>query len=389
MREAKLQGRLLEALAEVESGEAGFGAGVAVAKDGVPLAEAWFGEAAPGRPWRTDTPILTWSVSKGVAAMVVARLAQDGAIDLDAPIRSYWPDFGGPTCVTSLADVMTHRASLPWLPNGPGLPNFREAYSWTGEGAKTALARMQPVSDFEGKVAYHALTYGWLIDECLRRATGHGVDAQLQRLFARPHGLAMWFGTTDSDLRKRLAEPGVPAHGLEKCAAVDAAFKEPGNRLRRALCVPTGLSFLDVLRLTKTADFLAAETPAISLITNASSLARAYSLFATGDPSFITPEGRDAALRARAHTDDDRVTGGARTMALGFMLNSTPLNLMSPRPKSFGHPGMGGSLAWGDPETGLGFAYLTNAAIPDTVIDPRAKALSRIASELAGSSLAQ
>lgn len=382
MPESALSDRLAAVLAEVEPGEPGFGAGVAVAKDGALLAEAWLGEAAPGRPWRADTPIVTWSVSKGVAAMVVARLAQHGDIDPDAPIRSYWPGFGAPGQTTTLADVMTHRAGLPWLPDAPGLPRFDDAASWDDATAAEALARTPPEPGLAGRVAYHALTYGWLVGECVRRATGLGLDAQTQRVLARPHGLALGFGTRSARIRDRLARPGVPRMGSENCAAVDAAFAEPGNPLRRALCVPAGLGFADVLRLTEAADFLAAETPAISLISDAASLARAYSLFAAGAPAFISPAGRDAMLRERASTDDDDITGGARIMALGVVLNSPPSIELSAGARSFGHPGMGGSLAWGDPDTGLGFAYLTNAAIPDTVTDPRAVALSRVARAL-------
>jgi CubicO group peptidase (beta-lactamase class C family) len=379
MPENALSERLAEVLAEVEPGEPGFGAGVAVAKDGALLAEAWLGEAAPGRPWRADTPIVTWSVSKGLAAMVVARLAQDGDIDPAAPIHSYWDGFGAAGQTTTLADVMTHRAGLPLLPAAPGLPRFDDAASWDDATAAEALARTPPEPGLVDRVAYHALTYGWLVGECVRRATGLGLDAQTQRVLAEPHGLALGFGTRSARIRDRLARPGVPRQGREKCASVDAAFADPDNLLRQALCVPAGLGFADVLRLTEAADFLAAETPAISLISDAASLARAYSIFAAGAPSLISPAGRDAMLRERARTDDDDVTGGARIMALGVALNSPPSIELSPGPRSFGHPGMGGSLAWGDPDSGLGFAYLTNAAIPDTVTDPRAVALSRVA----------
>lgn len=379
MTESTLSDRLARVLAEVEPNEPGFGASVAVAKDGVLLAEAWRGEAALGRPWLPDTPIVTWSVSKGIAAMIVARLAQDALIDPDAPIRSYWPEFGAPNGTTTLGDVMTHRAGMPWLPEASGLPCFSDAATWSGKAAVDALARMPPVPDLVGHVAYHALSYGWLVGECIFRATGLSLDQQTQRLLAGPNALELGFGTQSAEVRGRLAKPGVPGCGKENCKAVDAAFADPGNLLRRALCVPIGVSFSDVLRMTENADFLASETPAISLIADAPSLARAYSLFAAGNPSFITPNGRDAALRLRASTDEDAVTGGTRNMALGFIRNSPPSIVLSPGPHGFGHPGMGGSLAWGDPESGLGFAYLSNAAIPDTVTDPRAMALSRVA----------
>lgn len=376
-------------LKAVEPGEPGFGAGVAAARNGVIIGSAWIGEAAPGREWLEDTPIVTWSVSKGVAAMVVARLMQDGQIDADAPIRTYWPAFQRKTGSNmTLADVMTHCAGLPWIPEEAGLPTFSDSNSWGDcERIEAALAYQPLIDGVAGRVAYHALTYGWLVGACVRRATGLGLDAHLQRLFARPHNLGMGFGTKNRDVRARLAHAGVPMIGQEQAEAVNDAFRQTDNHLRRGLSVPVGMTFQDVLGVTGAEDFLEAETPAISLVSDAGSLARAYSLFAGGERvgsgSIISNAGRDAAISHRVGTDDDGVTGGARNMALGFVLNSPPSISLAPGSNAFGHPGMGGSLAWGDPDTGLGFAYLTNAAIPDTETDPRAVELSELAWSLA------
>jgi len=193
-------------------------------------------------------------------------------------------------------------------------------------------------------------------------------------------GIDMSFGTRSSAVKRALAKPGVPHIGLEKAAAVDEAFADAENPLRKSLCVPTGMTFSEVLRATEDDAFLAAETPAMSLISDANSLARVYSLFATAErvdgEILIDNAGRDEAIRGRAETDEDAITGGARKMAVGFVLNSPPSISLAPGDRVFGHPGMGGSLAWGDPETGLGFAYLTNASIPDTVTDARAVELS-------------
>lgn len=376
--------RLETALAAVETDEPGFGSAVAVARNGALVGAAWVGEAAPGRAWTKTTPVVTWSVSKGVAAMVVARLIQEGALDPDVPIRSYWPEFAGVSGArTTLADVMTHRAGLPWLPDRAGLPSFADPRSWSAVDAiDHALAELEPVPGLAGTVAYHALTYGWLVDASVRRATGAGLNAHLQRMSASPHGLLMSFGTRCADIRSRLAKPGVPKVAREQAAAADEAFADAENALRRSLSIPRGMTFADVLSTTQEQEFLAAETPAISLVSDAGSLARAYSLFAAGGTvgadALIGTAHRDRALAFRAGTDDDWVTGGARNLALGFVLNSPPSISLAPAVHAFGHPGLGGSLAWGEPESGLGFAYLTNAAIPDTQTDARARALSRV-----------
>ena len=382
-----LGAHLEEQLSRVETTELGFGGAVAVAQGGQLLGIAWTGEAAPGRPWTKTTPTVTWSVSKGVVAMVVAFLAQSGEIDPEAPIRDTWPEFGvGAARSLTLSDVMTHRAGLPWLPEADDLPSFAATEAWSRSGAiADALAEMALVEELRGQIAYHALTYGWLVGACVRRATGANLNAHLRRMLSGRDGIRMSFGTTDETILSQLTTPGVPQSGQEQAQAVDAALSDPENRLRRSLCVPVGMSFSDVLRRTEDPGFLAADTPAISLIADAGSLARTYSLFAAAGPkSFIATKARDRAIIPRADTSDDGVTGGARRMAIGFVLGSSPSIDLGPRPKAFGHPGMGGSLAWGDPETGLGFAYLTNAAVPDTVTDPRALALSHVASAMDG-----
>lgn len=380
-----LGAHLEEQLIKVETSERGFGGAVAVAQAGELLGVAWKGEAAPGRLWTETTPTVTWSVSKGVVAMVVAFLAQAGEIDPDAPIRDTWPEFGaGSARSMTLSDIMTHRAGLPWLPEADGLPSFAAAADWSRSASiADALAEMTPLEDLQGKVAYHALTYGWLVSACVTRATGADLNAHLRRMLSGRDGIRMSFGTTDETLLSQLTTAGVPDSGQMQARAVDAALSDPENRLRRSLCVPVGMSFADVLRLTKEPEFLAADTPAISLIADAGSLARAYSLFAAvGSGSLTGTKARDRAVKPRADTLDDGVTGGARRMALGFVLRSSPSIDLGPRPKAFGHPGMGGSLAWGDPDTGLGFSYLTNAAVPDTVTDARAVALSHLASAM-------
>ncbi len=377
-----LGARLEALLNKVEPQEAGYGAGVSVFREGSLLGQAWIGEAAPGRAWSKTTPVLTWSVSKGIVSILVALLARDGPIDPDCPISTYWPEFGsGSKNGLSLMDVMTHQAGLAWLPKAEAMPSFGSTTGWVQtETIEDALATMASIPDQTGQVGYHALTFGWLIEGCLRRATGKGLNAHLQHMIGVVDGIDMSFGTRSSAVKKALAKPGVPHIGLEKAAAVDEAFADAENPLRKSLCVPTGMTFSEVLRATEDDAFLAAETPAMSLISDANSLARVYSLFATAErvdgEILIDNAGRDEAIRGRAETDEDAITGGARKMAVGFVLNSPPSISLAPGDRVFGHPGMGGSLAWGDPETGLGFAYLTNASIPDTVTDARAVELS-------------
>lgn len=377
-----LGARLERLLEETEPSEPGFGAGVSVFQDGALCGEAWIGEAAKGREWKRTTPVLTWSVSKGIVSMIVARLTQEGLIEPDLPIATYWPAVGyASTGAITLKDIMTHRAGLAWLPDTEFTPSFADPSSWAEkERIEDVLAALEPIDGLVGKIGYHALTFGWLVESCVRRATGKGLSTHLQQILKEVEGVNMSFGTQCAEVLEELAVQGIPHVAQEKAADVDKAFADRENPLRKSLFVPEGMTFSDVLQVTNKATFLAAETPAMSLISDAGSLAKSYSLFAAAERidqgALINASGLNNVLQSLVETKEDAVTGGARNMALGFVLNSMPSIHLSPGGRSFGHPGMGGSLAWGDPDSGIGFAYVTNASIPDTVTDKRASGLS-------------
>ena len=118
------------------------GAAFAAYHRGHKVVDLWGGVAdtTTGRPWVEDTMVLTYSTTKGATAMCANRLAEQGLLDVDAPVVRYWPEFaqGGKDAVT-VADLLAHRAGLAWI---DGTMSFEEALAW--DPVVEALARQIP-----------------------------------------------------------------------------------------------------------------------------------------------------------------------------------------------------------------------------------------------------
>lgn len=351
------------------------GAACSVYVHGRKVVDLWGGLADQkhGRPWEEDTLVLVYSTTKGVTAICVHRLAQDGRLDLDGPVASYWPEFAaeGKGRIT-VRDLLSHRAGLPAL----DAPLSREdACAWTP--AVEALARQAPFWEPGTRHGYHAVTYGWLVGEVVRRAIGRSVGRYLAEEIAPRLGLEFWIGLPESEEGRvaRLRPPGPMRIDREALAAMPPeqlerlrAMADPGSLMQRALN-PTDPPFS-----YNRPELHRAELPAANGIGTARSLARLYAATIGPVDGFRLLE--DATVSAAT---EERSAGPDAVLALdtrfgsGFFLPSPFSPLMGPR--SFGHSGAGGSLAFADPDAGVGFAYVMNQMQQGLSADPRPAAL--------------
>jgi CubicO group peptidase (beta-lactamase class C family) len=151
-----------------EHGE--LGAACSVYAGGECVVDLWGGVAdrATGAPWTRDTVALVMSTTKGATAIVANRLAARGEVDLDAPVAEYWPEFGvNGKEQTKVRWLLTHQAGLPYVERELTLA---DACAW--DPVVEALASQAPLWEPGTRHAYHAFTYGFLIGEVVRRATG-------------------------------------------------------------------------------------------------------------------------------------------------------------------------------------------------------------------------
>ena len=351
------------------------GAAVAVYRDGQKVVDLWGGtrDVDGTAPWERGTAQVVRSATKGVAAAVLLLLHQRGQLDLDAPVGHYWPEFKARGKERVLVrHVLNHRAGLPVL-DRPLTP--QEALDpLRGPAAVAAQApAWEPGTDH----GYHALTYGWLLDELVRRVTGQGTGQWLASQVTGPLGLELWLGLPESETgrvgRVGRVEGAEPTGGLRARPkrSVTEAYEDPASLTRRAFAAIS--PFPD----QNDPAYRAAALPASNGIATADGLARFYASLigeVDGNRTLFTPETLEAARGERSAGADRVLVVGTR-FGLGYMLHGSASPLLTPG--SFGHPGRGGALGFADPETGIAFGYVTNGFRKTVTADPRAQGLVR------------
>ncbi|MFJ8622298.1 serine hydrolase domain-containing protein [Kitasatospora sp. NPDC093550] len=349
------QRRVEAVLAELTASGAETGVQVAARLDGELVVDAWAGTADPadGRPMGPDTLVPAWSTGKGVAAALVAVLVDRGVLAYEAPVARYWPEFGaaGKEGVT-LGHVLTHTAGLPHLPadtTPERLLDLPAMADW--------LAGQRPRWEPGSAIGYHAWTYGLLLAEILRRATGRTCDRLLRDELAGPLGIAddLLFHTPEH-LLPRLAtcQDGGWAARLRRMPAGSPFFD----------CVPRGV--LPVAELAARADVRRTPLPANGTMT-ARAAARLYAALARGGELDGVRLLSAATLRAATTgcaSGTDRSLGIPWTMGRGFVVGDSSSPPVRP-PGGFGHSGSGGSTAFADPATRFSFALVkTRMTLP-------------------------
>ncbi|MFC8867570.1 serine hydrolase domain-containing protein [Streptomyces sp. NPDC057148] len=359
------------------------GAAVAVYRDGRKVVDLWGGtrDVDGTEPWRRGTAQVVRSATKGVAAAVPLLLHQRGQLDLDAPVAEYWPEFKAYGKERVLVrHVLNHRAGLPVL-DRPLTP----AEALDPLRGPEAVAAQAPVWEPGTDHGYHALTYGWLLDELVRRvAGGRGAGEWLADEVAGPLGLDLWIGLPAAEEaagragRAGRLDEAAPSGGggprLRPKRAVTEAYADPDSLTRRAFAAVT--PFPD----QNDPAYRAAALPATNGIATADALARFYAAL-IGEVDGVTRRTRlfDPATtelaRAEESSGQDRVLVVSTRFGLGYMLHGSASPFLSPG--SFGHPGRGGALGFADPEAGVAFGYVTNGFRKTVTADPRAQALVR------------
>ncbi|MFI0895627.1 serine hydrolase domain-containing protein [Streptomyces sp. NPDC020983] len=342
------------------------GAALCVYVDGEPVVDLWGGLADPAadRAWERDTLQLVYSATKGAVATAAHMLAERGALDLDAPVADYWPEFAangkGRIPVRWL---LSHRAGLVTLDEP--LP-LADALAWTPMAE--ALAAQKPQWTPGTAHGYHGRTFGWLVGEVVRRVSGRTPGRFFAEEIAAPlGGLDFFIGLPPAE-RARVSvmsypEPQVDLASLppESLPAeirdAVALWKDPQSLANRAYAVtdPAAVDF-------GSPEVQAAEIPSSNGIGTARALARMYAALIgeVDGVRLLSPE-TVAAATVEQSAGPDLVMGLPSRFGSGFMLPT----LLSPLtgPAAFGHAGRGGSLAFADPGRRLAFGYVMNTIV--------------------------
>jgi CubicO group peptidase (beta-lactamase class C family) len=350
------------------------GASVAVTLEGRTVVDLWAGhaDAARKRPWNADTLVNLFSTTKGMAALCAHRLADQGKLDLDAPVARYWPEFAqadkGAIPVRWLLD---HSAGLVAV-DKPLAP--AALFEWGTMCA--ALAEQAPWWEPGTAHGYHAMTFGWLVGELVRRVGGRSVGAYFRDEIAGPLGAEFFIGTpAEQDVRIAELIPGA----LPK---LDGSGDDVMTKLLASMKPYVLKAFLNPPTAPDTFNGRAwrgAEIPAANGHGNARGIARVYSALANGGAidgvRVLSPEQIDRARQEQRSGPDLVIPLLSTKHSLGYQLG-TDAEPIGPNPGAFGHAGAGGSLGFADPASRVAFGYAMNRMEAGLfLIGPRATAL--------------
>ena len=323
--------------AMLEKRSATGGIAVVAYHHGEKVVDVWGGSRdALGTPWESDTMAMSFSTTKGVVATVLHRLVDRGLVSYNEPVSTYWPEFAaaGKEGIT-VRHLLAHRAGLH--PIRPLVGSASELFDWDDVTGKLAAA--SPVWEPGTRPGYHALTFGWLVGEVIRRVTGLSVRDAVQKEVAEPLGLdGLHIGAPD-EARDRVADLLFDPGSRERLERM-AGWMEKRERFRpfvEALMVEGLMDYVN------TDEMYAAEMPAANGVFSARSLARMYAALVTpGDfdePPLVSADTMERATVVQS-TQRDAVVMFPMRWRLGYHLAATTAGAP---PEGFGHFGFGGS----------------------------------------------
>jgi CubicO group peptidase (beta-lactamase class C family) len=369
------------------------GAGVAVYHRGEKVVDLWGGLANrdTGAAWERRTMAISMSTTKGLTATCLHMLADRGLVEYEAPVARYWPEFArnGKESIT-VYHLLTHQAGLAPVP-----VYGADLLDW--DAVVHGLEEMAPEWEPGTAIGYHAFTFGHLVGEVIRRVSRKSVGGFLRDEVCAPLGLEdMHIGAPPSAEPRiaKLEQTMLPAPGMVERMQERLAAGEPliSPLTERAMGIRPGTAisgepqenFLD------TPAGHQAEVPAANGVMTARDLARLYACLANyGQLDGIRLMSADRVrVMSKVQTRRrDLVLGIEPGWALGYMTGGAPLWPQGMRETAFGHPGVGGSVGFCDPEINMAFGFTTNGLAMDPFGFGRAAALAeaaRISAEAIG-----
>jgi CubicO group peptidase (beta-lactamase class C family) len=349
------------------------GAAVAVFYRGQCVASLWTGHAdrARSQPWQQHTAVNIYSAGKGVLALSALLLVARGAIGLDAPVSSVWPEFAahGKSSIT-LRHVLTHRAGVPAF----SAPVADDAI-YDFDRMTSLLAQETPRWPAGSRQAYHVFTFGWLVGEIIRRVSGKMPGQFVHDEFAADLESPFYFGVPEHQL-KAIADIEALATPLPSVNGLQDLLSDPAAPQKYALTFSAFLNPPSLMTGTNRSVWRRAQIPGANGHASAHTLAQFYNL-ALQDRARWPQSLIDEAIREQSSAIDEVLLTPLR-FGLGFMLSQRrtgPEYSGIAGNRCFGHAGAGGSIAFADPDHQLTFAYVTRAIGGGTLGDVRSQQL--------------
>lgn len=309
------------------------------------------------QPWTPETPVLIYSATKGLAAACVLHTLEKRALPLETRVAEFWPEFAaaGKEAIT-IAEVLSHRAGLCALDEVAPVTDY--------EAVIAAIEKQAPLWPRGDGHGYHPRTFGFLLDEIVRRLTGETLGDYWREHFGAPLGLDTWIGLPPSKLPAMANMQA--ARGIAPETPFSRELATSGSFSQRAFSSPRGLHSVSAMN---TPEARTGSFPGFGGISTARSLAKFYAMLAAGGVlggERFFAEATIAQMGTELTSGFDRVLQIETAFSAGFMKDPVDAagkkrrSLFGPSRLAFGQPGAGGSVAFADPERGLAFAYVMN-----------------------------
>jgi CubicO group peptidase (beta-lactamase class C family) len=333
------------------------GAAVSVWQEGEPIVDLYGGfcDARREKPWMPDTLVLVWSATKGIGSACLLHVLQEHQIDIHRRVAEFWPEFGqADKEKIALAQLLSHQAGLCALDRRVDVLDY--------DAVIHALEVQQPLWPPGTTHGYHARTFGFLVDELVRRIAGKTLSDYWQENFARPLSLDFWIGLPEKENPQMATMYAAKAGKSPEPKQFYADLITPGTLARKTFISPYGLH-----AITEMNNVSIRAQPIVSFggIGSASSLAKFYAMLANGGKSDGQTFFSGTTIKWMTTTladGIDLVFQIPTAFSAGLMKDpqNAARRMFGTSQKSFGHPGAGGSHAFADPENKIAFAYVMN-----------------------------
>ncbi len=342
------------------------GAAFSAFQNGECIVDIWAGhrDAAKTTPWGQNTLPNVWSTTKGPTAICCARLVDQGKMSYSDTVATYWPEFAahGKDRIT-IAQLLSHQSGLSGLREATTAEDFYDHDLLVGR-----LAAQEPLWAPGAFSGYHAITYGHLAGELVKRVTGKSLGTYFRDDIGEPFGIDFYIGLPESE-EHRIADM-IPSDGPPQ------SFDNIADTEIKKLTFTNPP--LDPMSPNERA-WRVAEIPGAGGRGSAYSLAKLYGILAAGGSQdgkqLLSVDGIKAMATPQIE-NEDAVLGVSVRWAAGMALNAE-WGEYGPNLTAFGHSGWGGSFGAADPENRIGFSYVMNKMGGSLVGDPRALALSK------------
>jgi CubicO group peptidase (beta-lactamase class C family) len=294
------------------------------------------------------TPVCLYSTSKGITALLIHMLAEEGLINVMDPVAFYAPQFArnGKENIT-IHQILAHRGGIPGLPSNTPLDVL-----WDEDKTWELLCDAQPITTDGSKLAYHAITGGFVLERVIRQVTGDNINTYIDKKIRQPMGMKYF-------------TYGIEAQHLDKLASTYATGPRPGLLLRAVLKRALGTPDITSLEsMCNDPRFQEAIIPAGNLVGTADEVSSFFQMMLNGGKwgrRRICAQSTVArAVQEFGNRSVDQTLMIPMRFSAGLMLGDEPFGIWGPNSShAFGHLGLINKFAWADPERELSVSLLT------------------------------